>query len=413
LAPHRAARPDPRLEAPPLIDFVRLDNESNVADNIVEARLESIPTGVPLDVDATELAIDRVYGLELFQRVGYDLVEEGGRRGLEVSVEERSWGPNYLQFGLESSSTGSDDTMFGISLSYLRTAMNSLGAEWRTTLELGDEPALSTRWHQPLGQNAMTFVSGGLSRASSLVNVYDGSTRTARVELDESLVDVAIGREFGTWGELRFGFLRGSGEPELQIGDPAAIPLNDFDRGEGFARLTIDTLDSIYFPSDGTFARMEWLTSKHDLDATAEFDQFSGGFLTARTFGRHTLALGLRYETTTKGIAPPWSLFEIGGFWDLSGFAQDELSGQNVGGLLASYYRRIGNLSRRVPIYAGINLEKGNAWDTRSEISLDNSLKAGSLWLGADTPLGPMYFAYGRAEGGRDSFYIVIGNVVN
>jgi NTE family protein len=412
-AAHRADRPDPRIETPPRIDFVRLDNQSNVADNIVEARLESIPTGVPLDVDAAERAVAQVYGLELFEHVSYDVVEENARKGLEVSVEEQGWGPNYLQFGLESSSAGSDETMFGVSVSYLRTAMNRLGAEWRTTVELGDEPALSMRWHQPFGWNAMTFASAGLSRASSLFNIYDGSTRIGRVRQDEALLDVALGREFGNWGELRFGVLRGTSEPELETGDPAAIPLEDFDRGEAFTRFTVDTLDSIYFPTGGNFLRAQWVASKLDLDATSEFDQFTGDFLTARTFGRHALVFGVRYGSTTDGIAPPSSLFEMGGFWDLSGFAQDELSGQNVGGLLASYYRRIGNLGRRLPLYAGITLEKGNTWQTRDEISLDNSLNAGSLWLGADTPIGPLYVAYGRAEGDRDSFYIVIGNVVN
>ena len=135
-AAHRAGRRNPRIETPPRIDFVRLDNDSKVADNIVEARLDSIPTGVPLDVDATEVAMAQVYGLELFEHVSYDVVEDGERTGLAVSVDERAWGPNYLQFGLESSSAGSDQTMFGVSASYLRTAMNRLGAEWRTTVEL-------------------------------------------------------------------------------------------------------------------------------------------------------------------------------------------------------------------------------------------------------------------------------------
>jgi NTE family protein len=245
------------------------------------------------------------------------------------------------------------------------------------------------------------------------VNVYDSGTQIGRVREEEALVDVALGREFGTWGELRFGVRRGTDEPELKTGDPAAILLEDFDRGEAFARFTVDTLDSIYFPTGGNLLHAEWLTSQHDMNATVEFDQFAGDFVTAHTFGRHTVVFGLRYGSTTEGVAPPSNLFEMGGFWDLSGFAQDELSGQNVGGLLASYYRRLGNLGRRMPIYGGISLEKGNVWETRDEISLGNSISAGSLWLGADTPIGPLYLAYGRAEGDRESFYIVIGNVVD
>jgi NTE family protein len=408
---HRAARPNPRLDTPPRIDLVRLENNSNVADNIVEARLESIPTGVPFDLDATQRAIARVHGLELFQHVGYALVEEAAGTALEITVDERAWGPDYLQFGLQYSAAGSDESLFGLSLSYLRTAMNSLGAEWRSTIALGDEPELSTVWHQPLGRNALTFVTAGLALESPLVNVYDGSERIARVRSDEANVEFALGRELDNWGELRFGFLRGMGEPELDTGDPAAVPLADFDRAEIYARFTIDTLDSLYFPKGGNLLVAEWRSSEEHLGASTEFEQFSGRLMTAHTFGRHTVAFGLRYDTTIDGVAPPWNQFEIGGFWDLSGFAQNELSGQNAGHLIGAYYRQIGKFDR-LPIYAGITLEKGNAWQTRGERSFDNSLNAGSLWIGADTPVGPMYLSYGRAEGDRDSIYFVIGNVL-
>jgi NTE family protein len=78
--------------------------------------------------------------------------------------------------------------------------------------------------------------------------------------------------------------------------------------------------------------------------------------------------------------------------------------------MIAAYYRRIGNFGR-MPAYAGITLERGNAWDSTDEVSWDNSLTAGSLWLGADTPIGPVYLAYGQAQGNRQSFYIFVGSV--
>jgi NTE family protein len=411
---HVSERPNPRRETLPQIDFVRLKNETNVSDNIVEARLESIPTGEPLDLEATELAIARVYGLQLFQNVSYDVVEEGDQAGLEIEVKERDWGPNYLEAGLEFSSDGDDNTLFGLSISYLRTAMNSLGAEWRSTLAVGDEPAVSTVWHQPLGWNALTFVSAGLSVEVPLVNIYEDGARITQLQERESLIDLAFGREFGTWGELRVGLLRGQGDWELQTGDPALPVPDDFERGELFARFSVDTLDNRYFPVGGGLIVAEWRESRETYGADSEFDQFSGSVVGAKTFGRgrHTVAAGLRYDTTTDGIAPAQNLFQIGGFWDLSGFVSDELTGQNVGRLIAAYYRRIGDIGR-LPAYAGITLEKGNAWDSRDDISLDNALTAGSLWVGADTPIGPVYLSYGQAEGDRRSIYIFVGNAFN
>jgi NTE family protein len=407
---HRAARPNPRREEPPEIDFVRLANDTNVSDNIVEARLESIPTGVPLDLDATELAIERVYGLELFEKVSYTVVEEGDLTGLEVNLDAKEWGPNYLEAGLEYSSAGDDNNIFGVSLSYIRSAMNSLGAEWRSTLAVGDEPSASTIWHQPLGWNALTFVEAGLYVDVPLINLYQDTTRIAQLQETESLVDLAIGREFGTWGELRFGVTRGKGDWEVITGPGTTVIPEEFDRGELYTRFTVDTLDNLYFPIGGGLLSTEWRSSREDFGADPEFDQFKAAFIGAKTFGRHTVAGGVRYDTTRDGTAPPQNLFEIGGFWNLSGFVEDELTGQHAGRLLAAYYRRIGNFGR-MPAYAGITLERGNAWDQPEDISWDNSLTAGSLWVGADTPVGPVYIAYGQAEGNRQSFYIFLGSV--
>ena len=259
-------------------------------------------------------------------------------------------GPDYLQFGLQYSAAGSDESLFGLSLSYLRTAMNSLGAEWRSTIALGDEPELSTVWHQPLGRNALTFVTAGLALESPLVNVYEASERIARVRSDEANVEFALGRELDNWGELRFGFLRGMGEPELDTGDRAAIPLADFDRAEIYARFTIDTLDSLYFPKDGNLLVAERRSSEEHLGASTEYEQFSARLMTAHTFGRHAVAFGLRYDTTIDGVAPPWKQFEIGGFWDLSGFAKNELSGQNAGHLI----RGVLPADRQVRSYADL-----------------------------------------------------------
>ena len=74
-------------------------------------------------------------------------------------------------------------------------------------------------------------------------------------------------------------------------------------------------------------------------------------------------------------------------------------------------YRNIGVRpgSFGVPVYIGASLEAGNVWGDRSDIRLDDVLFAGSIFLGLDTPLGPVYIAYGHAEGGNDSAYLFLG----
>jgi NTE family protein len=37
-------------------------------------------------------------------------------------------------------------------------------------------------------------------------------------------------------------------------------------------------------------------------------------------------------------------------------------------------------------------------------------VKAGSIFIGGETFIGPVILAYGRAEGNRDRFYLAIGD---
>jgi NTE family protein len=93
------------------------------------------------------------------------------------------------------------------------------------------------------------------------------------------------------------------------------------------------------------------------------------------------------------------------GFLNLSGYAEDSLSGQQAGVLAAIYYRRF----KPMPLlswYIGGSLEYGGVWEDKSDFGKDG-IAAGSIFLGADTPLGPIYLGLGKAEGGgamRPSF---------
>jgi NTE family protein len=406
---HLASRTAPSRDVP-IVEFVRVNNESKLPDSLVEARAAAIPVGVPFDADATRAAIAKIHGLGLYQNVRYELVDEDGRTGVEIDAVQRSWGPDYLQIGLQYSAAGGDDSKFGIGLSYLRTALNSSGGEWRSSLSLGDEQSMSSVFHQPFGRSALFFFAPELQRENALVNVFDDDVRVAEARARELRLTIAAGRELDTWGEVRLGVARGTGEAQVQVGDPTLSDV-DFDVGELFTRFTFDTLDNVYFPSGGSHLALEWRTSRESLGADDEYDQVALRAVTAKTFGRHTLVGSVRYESTIDGTAPIHALPQLGGFFDLSGYSERELTGQHSGRLLGAYYRRMGNFAR-MPIYAGVTLEAGNVWNTRDAISLDDSLGGGSIWVGADTVVGPVYVGYGRAEGGAESFYFYIGRVL-
>jgi NTE family protein len=407
---YREERRWPAFEEPPVVEFVDVRNNSRIADSVIESRLRDIEVGEPFDVDTVEQAIYKVYGLDFFQNVRYDLVTENGRTGVSVAVDERSWGPNYLQLGLNYSASGDDGVLFGLAVSYLRSSINELGAEWRTTAKIGDEPALVTSLHQPLGSAARYFIAPELRFESTQLSLWGQRKPIATFQLREAMFELGVGRELEHFGELRVGLRRSYGDMRIKVGDPELTPLDRFNRGEVFARFSVDTLDNISFPRSGTLARLEWRGSRTErLSADSNFDQWLLSASHARTWGRHTLLSTFRYDVTTRGVAPLQSLSRLGGFLDLSGLNHNELAGQHAMRVGANYYRRIGDLAL-FPAFAGISFEVGNVWDNRRDIGLHNTVAGGSLWAGVDTPVGPIYVGYGRAERRQDAFYVFLGN---
>ncbi len=148
------------------------------------------------------------------------------------------------------------------------------------------------------------------------------------------------------------------------------------------------------------------------LGASEDYDQLLIGGLLAKSWGENTLILGLDYQTTTSGQAPPERLFRAGGLFNMSGFDFNQLNGQHYGRLIGQYrlaFRDTG-MAR---VSFGVSLEYGNVWQNKSDVDFGDGLFAGSLFLGAKTKLGPMYFGYGLAEGGWDSLYLYIGPLDN
>jgi NTE family protein len=391
----------------PVIDRVRLENNSRLSDSYIQSRIGDIETGEPLDVSALERDIGRIYGLQLFQNVRYDVSEDGDETVLDISVDERSWGPGYLQFGIEYNSNGEGENLFNSAVTYLKTGINSNGGEWRSGLQFGSEWALGTELHQPFGPSLMYFVNPRINYQQRIVNRVDMADVVASFLVAETVAEVSAGRELGTWGEARVGIRYGDGEAERRIGDLSFGDL-PFDRGESFVRFTLDELDDFGIPRSGTFLKAEWLQSREGLGADDEFDQLTVEGILAFTRNRNTLLGTAVYEATISGTAPVQSLFTLGGFGRLSGLTSRELSGQNAARALLAYYRRL-NDNRRVPIYAGMTFESGNVWENRSDISFSDTILAGSLFIAANTGIGPVYVAYGRAEGGSEAAYFFLG----
>jgi len=63
------------------------------------------------------------------------------------------------------------------------------------------------------------------------------------------------------------------------------------------------------------------------------------------------------------------------------------------------------------PLYIGASFEAGNVWLDRSDASWSDLEYSSSIFLGARSPLGPLYFALGRTQDNDYAVYMQLGRL--
>jgi NTE family protein len=392
----------------PRIEEIRVADDSARYARLLRAGFIDLASAEGLDEGLTTL-----FGRGNFESVDYRLRE--GARGdvLELSARRNSWGPNYMRFGLNLEDDFNGNSTYNAAARVVLADIGSLAAEWAWDFQIGSEPKIATEFHIPFGDSARWFVMPQARFDLRNVPIIEGGVRQAEYRLRTTEYGVDLGREFSNWGELRVGVRRASGQARLRVGEDDRPVVEDFDLRELYGRFSYDVLDNRNFPRRGQYLVAEWRAETPSLGSDRRADLVSFDWLLARSRGRHTGVVWTSFGTNVNSnLDTIRSLFPVGGFLNLSGLAPDSLSGRHYALARALYYRQIGRGGEgflNVPAYAGVSLEAGNVWDRRGDISLDSALTHGSVFVGFDTLLGPVYLGSGFGEGGENTFYLFLG----
>ena len=391
----------------PLIAFYRIDNRSHIANSTLarELKLDSL-VGTMLDPDLLRRHFAAVYGSDRFETIGYEPIREGDRYGLKVVAREKSWGPNYLKLRVLTQGDLGGDNGVSLGIDFDATDATKYSGEWRSYLQLGEERLIFTELYQPLGDDTGWFLLPRAQyqrRKQGLFN--DAGDKLALFDVLERDVELRVGREFGAVARLETGLRVGAFEANRRIGVgyPRAVRRNV---GEWLSAFTYDTLDSRNFPGAGMRLRLAHVGGRDWLNSGEPFDQISGT-LDAATSVHATHVVGRAlYTRTVRGTAPIHRQAALGGFFRLSGIESDQLNGQHAAFVGVALFQDFA--TPLISTYLGTTLEYGNVFQS-DHIRRKDGLWSGSVWLGADTPLGPAYLGYGVLQGGTDTLFLTIG----
>ncbi len=409
-AAHRAGQVRVLASDTRTVDEIRVDGLERVNQQVVIQSMET-RAGAPLDIETLDTDMRRIYGRGDFEHVNYQLIDTPDKRVLAVQAVEKSWGPDYMRFGLSLSSDFRGDNAYNLLVNYRRTWLNRLGGEWRNALQLGSDSFLFSEFYQPLVSSQYFFVAPRLQLSRWQADLYDGDQLFARYNVGTELVGLDLGSQFTKYGELRVGVVAGRGDADLQIGSPILGRYGiQRDIGAVRARLFVDQLDNVALPRAGYAADIEVTGNTTALGSTDTYGRWFGTLNTAYSAGDHTLQLALAGGSRVGSYdLPKYDYFSLGGFMRMTGYRDGQLRNDSMAYGRLVYMNRLFKLPLLEGVYGGLTLEGAQLGQPLVPGGVNGTVGSGGAFLAIDTPLGPAYLAYGHTLDGNQNVYFYLG----
>jgi NTE family protein len=404
------ARQRRRPRGPLTIDRVEIVNSAPISDAVVR---RSLALETPMIYEPRSLVEDlmRLHSLRYFGIINYHIDGEEGDHTLVIETPPRPSGRGSLQFGFGFSDDFNGNTGYTLSARHQLLAVNRRGGEWQNFLQLGTVGLFDSQFYQPLDQTMRWFVEPSVGVRREIAKLWSEGTPVVEYEIEDAAARFAAGRVLGRWGEIRATAYTGKVRAIPRIGSPIFPP--DEERRGGFSLgFAIDTVDQVAFPRHGIAALATYERSSGALGAENETNLATARIGYSMSFGRNTFTPFVEYDENFESTLDYLNLFKLGGLGRLSGLGTNELLGEKLALARLLYYYRLTGFRAAgfsVQVYTGASLEAGNVYSIDDPITGSSLLTGWSVFIGADTPLGPLFLGYGRTED-RDRFYLNIGD---
>jgi NTE family protein len=396
-----------------IVDAIRVEGTKRVSHEVVLQVMQT-RVGQPLERDQIDLDMRRIYGRGDFSAVNYTVEQEGDKHTLVVLVRERPE-QHYVRFGLELEAALGTQASFNFLASHRMKWVNAFGGEWRNDIVLGRDVLLQTEFYQPLSASQYFFVSPQLRYSIRPFDIYADDLQIAEYRDTAAEFELDLGANFLQYGYARLGTKVGRRRFEIQSGGIALPAAGSAQIGEFSLRVNLDQFDGINFPTRGYSAYAGAYSSTDLLGADDTYSRWDTALSTAFTFGKHTFeAYATAGGPIGTGGVPVYDQRGLGGFLKLSGLSLDQLrSDRYVFGRLI-YRTKLADIPMFEGVYAGGSIEAARlrplipVWEGKP---VDGQLlvNAASVFLGVDSPLGPLYVGIGYANRDNMAVYLFLG----
>lgn len=387
-----------------LIDKVVIAPVTLVHPEYVERQIEQ-QEGEMLDRVKLEQDLIRTYGDGFYESVDYRVITEDQKNVLEITAKTKQWSADYVVFGFSLESEHKEGSNFNVRSAYRNTWLNSYGGEFFTAVNLGNQPSFEVDYYQPLNHRQSVFVEPSYFRERETIGLFADDRELATYNLDRAHSDFLLGANIGIFGEATLGWREYNIKGDAEV-STIPLPNVDEDYGGTMFALNMDKRNRLYFPSRG------WLSNISVFDSDEEnYTKLSVDISGAYKLGEYVIAARTAYGGSLHGDLPFYDSMMLGGFLNLSGYASSQILGDDT------YYAhvRAERIIGRMPLGLNGDMRIGFALEAATlgvNYTIEDEgewLDSGVIYLGGETPLGPLYLGYGFTFDGNYNLYFKLG----
>ncbi len=396
---------------------IEYKNHSNVSTSVIKEKF-ALEIGDVVSKEQLQAAIVSVYAIDQFGYVDAEFVDLPQGRKLIVTTKAKSWGPNYLNFGvsLESNLSNSSNTSSGsildLNFAYIQNDVSSYGGQWINEITLGWEKVLASEFYLPLEESQRFYTRTRIQYAQ---DKWEQTQERPELTNEYFHANAGVGYNYMNDGAIELGLIGEKGELAFKNDNKSAL---DYDYIGGYLSFDYDNLNSINFPTQGNkfsfevfvrndkYQEIEGVKPK-DTSVEVKLD-WRGAFHVRN----HAFVGIASFATIDNKTDFSVHFTELGGFLNLSGYQKDALVGSHKAFVAVVYQYDLGREffgKTSLPLYLGTSLESGNVWQLNETVKIDDVIGSGSLYLGTDTSFGPAVFGVGFASGGRSTVFLSLG----
>ncbi|MDG4813507.1 patatin-like phospholipase family protein [Hydrogenovibrio sp. 3SP14C1] len=407
----------------PIIDAIEFHNETHISNDVIRHMVHQ-EVGTPIDRTQLETDITRLYGLGFFELVTYNIEKIDQKNVLIIHTAPPSWGPHFFKLKFNLASNLDDSNLFNIGVRHTYIPANNLGGEWQNEIGVGQTQLLKTSFYQPLSFSQKTYIEPSFQLKKQNYTLGTESNLSA-VQLEQQTMTPKLELGYNLSPTWRAAISYENELGDIILGRYTSSQIKEHYNDHIFSfRVQHDNLDQVTFPRRGTLLNMSYHNTFDRLDQQAsKVIEYKGLLSSYFSYQRHTFNVHLEAtDIEAKNSDDIHRFYTLGGFQRLSGYSEDELIGNQLLFAKVKYLYRLSASTNPLdfPYYLGATLEAGNLYDkynlttgTSSDISWDNTKQAGSIFIGMNTVMGPLYFAYGYHNSQRQSLYLYFGHALN